>query len=72
MSKTVTLQKTITAFHNYGLRVVGKVRRLEPKATYSMRFLALCYGSGLSVSQAAQHIVQSHQDVQRKRRTKKT
>lgn len=58
----------LVPFQRYGFKVISMVRRREPAAKFSMRFIALCYGSGIKASIAADQIVKSHIDTKKKSR----
>lgn len=61
--KTSKFEKAMGGFVKYGDKVLRIVKRREPEATFSMRFLVSCYANNVLPSIAAKTIISSHRDI---------
>jgi hypothetical protein len=56
----MTFDRAITQLTMYGYQVIKILKREEPKATFTMQFLASCFGNRVSPGTCARSIIREH------------
>lgn len=62
----MTFDRAITQLTMYGYQVIKILKREEPKTTFTMRFLASCFGNSVPPGTCARSIIREHQLKQKK------